>query len=96
MRVAPGAISLLEEAVHLLRRAPRTALVCHVVGAMPFALALLLFRILDIWKPWPARWAERHVKGGLGIMLDDLFAALYAMLSLLVLLTLGGVPGVRS
>ncbi len=43
MRVAPGAISLLEEAVHLLRRAPRTALVCHVVGAMPFALALLLF-----------------------------------------------------
>jgi hypothetical protein len=43
MRVAPGAIPLLEEAVHLLRRAPRTALVCHVLGAMPFALALLLF-----------------------------------------------------
>src|SRR5580700_3386985 len=43
MRVAPGAIPLLEEAVHLLRRAPRTAVVCHVVGAMPFALALLLF-----------------------------------------------------
>jgi len=43
MRVAPGAIPLLEEAVHLLRRAPRTALVCHVLGATPFALALLLF-----------------------------------------------------
>ena len=43
MRVAPGAIPLLEEAVHLLRRAPRTALVCHVLGVMPFALALLLF-----------------------------------------------------
>ena len=63
---------------------------------LPYALAFLLFRIFDIWKPWPARWAERHVKSGLGIMLDDLFAALYAMLSLLVLLTLGGVPGVRS
>jgi len=43
MRVAPGAIPLLEEAVHILRRAPRTALVCHVLGAVPFALALLLF-----------------------------------------------------
>jgi len=43
MRVAPGAIQMLEEAVHLLRRAPRTALVCHLLGATPFALALLLF-----------------------------------------------------
>ena len=43
MRVAPGAIQMLEEAVHLLRRTPRTALVCHVLGATPFALALLLF-----------------------------------------------------
>jgi len=43
MRVAPGAIQMLEEAVHLLRRAPRTALVCHVLGTTPFALALLLF-----------------------------------------------------
>ena len=43
MRVAPGAIPLLEEAVHLLRRAPRTTLVCHLLGAAPFALSLLLF-----------------------------------------------------
>jgi LPXTG-motif cell wall-anchored protein len=43
MRVASGAIPLLEEAVHLLRRTPRTALLCHVLGAMPLALALLLF-----------------------------------------------------
>jgi hypothetical protein len=43
MRVTPGAIPLLEEAVHLLRRAPRTALVCHLLGTTPFALALLLF-----------------------------------------------------
>jgi hypothetical protein len=38
-----GAIPLLEEAVHVLRRAPRTALVCHVLGATPLVLALLLF-----------------------------------------------------
>jgi hypothetical protein len=43
VRTAPAAIPLLEEAVHLLRRTPRSALVCHVIGAMPFALALLLF-----------------------------------------------------
>ena len=63
---------------------------------LPYALAFLLFRIFDIWKPRPARWADRDVKGGLGIMLDDLFAAIYAIISLLVLLALGGVPGVRS
>ena len=63
---------------------------------LPYALAFLLFRIFDIWKPWPVRWADRHVRGGLSIMLDDFFAAIYAILSLLVLLALGGVSGVRS
>ncbi|HUB80407.1 MAG TPA: DUF4129 domain-containing protein [Bryobacteraceae bacterium] len=43
MRVAPGAVPLLEEAVHLLRRTPRSTLVCHFIGATPFALALLIF-----------------------------------------------------
>jgi len=43
VRVAPGAIPLLEEAVHLLRRTPRSTLVCHTIGSMPFALALLIF-----------------------------------------------------
>ena len=43
MRVTPGAIPLLEEAVHVLRRAPLATLVCHLLGTTPFALALLLF-----------------------------------------------------
>jgi phosphatidylglycerophosphatase A len=34
----------------------------------------LLFRLFDIWKPWPIRWLDRRVGGGLGIMLDDLAA----------------------
>lgn len=38
----------------------------------------LLFRVLDIWKPWPIRWADRRVGGGLGIMLDDLIAGAMA------------------
>jgi phosphatidylglycerophosphatase A len=42
------------------------------------------------------RRADRRVKGGLGIMLDDLLAAIYAVLVLLVLLAIGGAYGVRS
>jgi phosphatidylglycerophosphatase A len=45
----------------------------------------LLFRLFDIWKPWPIRWADRHIKGGFGIMLDDVIAAVFAC----VLLNLG-------
>ena len=51
-----------------------------VVEKTLFALALVfvLFRIFDIWKPWPIRDVDHSLKGGLGIMLDDLIAALYA------------------
>jgi phosphatidylglycerophosphatase A len=63
---------------------------------LPYALAFLLFRIFDIWKPWPVRWADRRLKGGLGIMLDDLLAAVYAVAVLSVLLAIGGASGVRS
>ncbi len=37
-----------------------------------------LFRLFDIWKPWPVSWADRHIHGGMGIMLDDVFAGIYA------------------
>jgi phosphatidylglycerophosphatase A len=40
--------------------------------------AFALFRAFDIWKPFPIRELERRVKGGLGVMIDDLVAALYA------------------
>ena len=38
----------------------------------------LLFRLFDIWKPWPIRWLDRRVQGGFGIMVDDLLAGVYA------------------
>jgi phosphatidylglycerophosphatase A len=38
----------------------------------------ILFRIFDIIKPWPIKWIDQHVHGGLGIMLDDVLAALFA------------------
>ncbi len=39
----------------------------------------VLFRLFDIWKPWPIGWLDRRVGGGLGIMLDDLVAGLFAL-----------------
>ncbi|HKY89512.1 MAG TPA: phosphatidylglycerophosphatase A, partial [Nevskiaceae bacterium] len=36
--------------------------------------AFLVFRLFDIWKPWPIRWFDRTVGGGTGIMLDDALA----------------------
>jgi phosphatidylglycerophosphatase A len=63
---------------------------------LAWVLAFMLFRIFDIWKPWPVRWADRDITGGLGVMLDDLLAAVYAALVLSVLLAIGGVSGVRS
>jgi phosphatidylglycerophosphatase A len=44
-----------------------------------YLMGFVLFRALDIWKPWPANWADRHVEGGLGIMLDDVLAALWGL-----------------
>jgi phosphatidylglycerophosphatase A len=42
------------------------------------AAGFLLFRLFDIWKPWPISWADRTLRGGLGIMLDDLLAGAMA------------------
>ena len=52
-----------------------------------YAVGFALFRVLDITKPWPARWADRNVHGGLGVMLDDMLAAAYgaAVMAVIVL-----------
>jgi len=44
--------------------------------------AFLLFRLFDIWKPAPIRQCDAKIKGGLGVMLDDLLAAIYAIIGL--------------
>lgn len=58
---------------------------------LAWMLAFLLFRIFDIWKPWPVDWVDRRVPGGLGIMLDDIAAAGYALLALRILMAIAGV-----
>lgn len=44
-----------------------------------------LFRLFDIIKPWPINWFDQKVRGGFGIMLDDVLAGCYAAISLHVL-----------
>lgn len=52
------------------------------VGIFWMLLGFLLFRIFDIWKPNPIRWVDNKVQAGLGIMLDDVLAAIPAWIIL--------------
>ena len=51
-------------------------------------VAFLLFRLFDIWKPAPIRQCDAKLKGGFGVMFDDLLAAIYAIICLKGLLWL--------
>ena len=50
------------------------------------AVGFVLFRLFDVWKPWPIRWFDRRVKGGLGVMIDDLVAGVFAAVVLALVL----------
>ena len=41
-----------------------------------------LFRLFDIWKPWPIKLLDKHVHGGFGIMIDDVIAGIFAWIGL--------------
>jgi phosphatidylglycerophosphatase A len=53
--------------------------------------AFLLFRLFDIWKPFPARESQA-LSGGMGVMVDDLIAGLYALVLVMGARALFGVP----
>ena len=53
--------------------------------------AFLLFRLFDIWKPYPISYVDNNVKGSLGIMLDDILASIYSIIVLaIIFFFLGG------
>lgn len=81
----PGAIVIDEIAGQWL------TLLAASLALPAYALGFVLFRLFDVWKPWPVRWADRRVGGGLGVMLDDVLAAGYAVLILWAV----GAVGVR-
>ncbi|MFK8067610.1 MAG: phosphatidylglycerophosphatase A [Gammaproteobacteria bacterium] len=57
-------------------------------GWMWVLIGFILFRIFDVWKPWPIRLIDQKVTGGLGIMLDDLIAGIFALISMQILVVL--------
>ena len=69
----PGTIVIDETAGQFL------ALAFVPVNFCWYAAGFILFRVADILKPWPATWADRSLPGALGVMTDDIFAALYPM-----------------
>lgn len=48
-------------------------------------LGFILFRIFDIAKPFPVSWFDQRVHGGIGIMMDDVVAGIYALICLQLL-----------
>jgi phosphatidylglycerophosphatase A len=65
-------------------------------GPVELALAFGLFRLFDIWKPPPVRQVDRVVKGGFGVMADDLAAGVYAGACLFALERLGAVGKIAA
>ncbi|MBL4574052.1 MAG: phosphatidylglycerophosphatase A [Gammaproteobacteria bacterium] len=59
-------------------------------GLIWVLLGFVLFRLLDIFKPWPIKWADKELAGGLGIMLDDVLAGIMAALCMQALVVLIG------
>jgi len=51
-------------------------------------IGFILFRIFDILKPWPIKWIDKKVEGGVGIMLDDILAGVFAWFCLFGINTL--------
>ncbi len=56
------------------------ALIAAPTGWVWILAGFALFRLFDIWKPWPVGWADEKLHGGLGVMLDDVFAGIYALI----------------
>ena len=71
-----GRIVIDEVVGQLLTWAPLVILAPSVSPFSPFWLVtgFVAFRVLDIWKPGPVRWAERNFRGGAGVVLDDVVA----------------------
>ena len=79
----PGFIVIDEVAGQFL------ALLFTPAGLMPWLAAFLLFRAVDIVKPFPANWCDRNLHGGFGVMLDDLVAGVYAGVAVWFIAELG-------
>ena len=96
----PFAVWIAGEAERILeKKDPGAIVIDEIVGmaltlaGLPFnattaGLGFVLFRVLDITKPFPIRFLERRFKGGTGIVLDDMAAGIIANITLRIILQL--------
>lgn len=83
---SPDSDAVTVSAIHEMFRTP-SFLVAYIITLVPtYIIGFILFRIFDIWKPFPIRWCDKNIKGGFGVMFDDIFAAAYAMLALYLII----------
>ncbi len=59
-------------------------------GLLWLLIGFLLFRLFDIWKPWPIKLFDKNMETGLGIMIDDVLAGIYALIILQALVYMVG------
>jgi phosphatidylglycerophosphatase A len=64
------------------------AMLGHPVTFISILAGFVFFRLFDIWKPWPLRVFEQKLGGGLGVMMDDVGAGIYANLAGMLVLAL--------
>ncbi len=79
-RKDPGII-VIDEIIGML-----VALIGAPTTPLAWAAAFLFFRFFDIAKPFPISWVDKRMNGGLGIVMDDIFAGFYSLLALHILL----------
>lgn len=51
-----------------------------------YLVGFIVFRLFDVVKPWPVSWADNHIKGGFGVMVDDMLAAVFPIVVFLIIM----------
>lgn len=75
-----GGVNIDEVAGFLITMFPFSCNVQHLV------LGFILFRFFDMLKPFPINWIDKHIHGGIGMMMDDVAAALLSILTMYIIL----------
>lgn len=80
----PGPVVIDEVTGQWLTLVPAAVLAPFAPDPVVYAAAFVLFRLADILKPWPVSWADRKISGALGVMVDDVLAAVYSAAALIL------------
>lgn len=97
------AVYVSQEAEKLFRTKDASQIVIDEIAGFQFtmflvtptiahiAVGFILFRIFDIFKPFPIRLCERRLRGGYGVVGDDVVAGIYGNIVLIMLITYAGI-----